>query len=218
MSAEFSEIPICNPPHFDILNPRDKEDYIELQKQVGSPENRYNRNKRIETLKEIFEKIKKYCIHNDADDWKRCLVCGICWFQDAMAINIRNLKILILKSKSTINGALAKMGYTTVPNKGIDLTNLLKTIPSLHNSEIRQWTIRKSNQDPQEQENNEQLVMNTENNEPIFEEFSFDDGDFFFQNNSFDYNDDDFDPFFNAFKKPNEEQDQTFCDRIEMCY
>ncbi|KAH0789271.1 potassium/sodium hyperpolarization-activated cyclic nucleotide-gated channel 1 [Histomonas meleagridis] len=129
-----------------MLSPEDQAEFEELQKHVGSPENRYNRNKRLATLNESFDLIRQFCARGDEDDWKRYLVCGICWFPNGIAINTRQLRVLIAKSKSTINGAIAKMGYTTVPTKGDDATQLLNIIPYLkgHFSELRQWTIRRS--------------------------------------------------------------------------
>ncbi|OHT03718.1 hypothetical protein TRFO_06545 [Tritrichomonas foetus] len=130
----------------EFLSASDKAEFEELKKKVGSPENRYNRNKRLATFNEMIDSIKHFCIRNDGDDWKRCLVCGICWIgSHDLAINTRQLRILIAKSKSTINGALAKMGYETVPTKGNNADDLVNTIPFLkkHYSEMRQWTIRR---------------------------------------------------------------------------
>ena len=163
----------CN-TFIQLLSPADRIEYDELKKKVGSPENRYNRNKRIQTFTEIIESIRQFCIKNDDDDWKRCLVCGICWIPHStstdlsplspsevddlndnsfygwtnnhdLAINTRQLRVLIAKSKSTINGALAKMGYESVPTKGSDAEDLISAIPFLNNhyTEIRQWTIRR---------------------------------------------------------------------------
>ena len=163
----------CN-SFIQLLSPSDRIMYEELKKKVGSPENRYNRNKRIQTFTEIIESIRQFCIKNDDEDWKRCLVCGICWIPHSssndssplsppeveglndgnyykwsinhdLAINTRQLRILIAKSKSTINGALAKMGYESVPTKGSDAEDLIGAIPFLNNhyTEMRQWTIRR---------------------------------------------------------------------------
>lgn len=133
------------PLYIDLLSAEDQIEFTELQNRVGSPDNRYNRNKRLATLNESFDLIKRFCAKGDEDDWKRYLVCGICWVQNGIAINTRQLRVLIAKSKSTINGALAKMGYATVPTKGEDASQLLSIIPYLkgHFSELRQWTIRK---------------------------------------------------------------------------
>ncbi|KAK8839393.1 hypothetical protein M9Y10_031742 [Tritrichomonas musculus] len=135
------------PEYIDLLSDEDKRQYEELQKKVGSPNFRYNRNHRLDTLKDIFDCIKDFCEKSDKDKWKRYLVCGICWFDDYIAINTRQLRLLISKSKSAINGALVKMGYITVSVKGERASLLLETIPFLsgHFIEFRKWSIRKKN-------------------------------------------------------------------------
>lgn len=97
-------------------------------------------------LREQLNSIKRFCIRDDDRDSVRCLVCGICWPDDMIAINTRHLRILISKSKSSINGSFAKMNYTTVAAKDGEQDKLLESIPFLRNHypELRQWTIRKT--------------------------------------------------------------------------
>ncbi|OHT09611.1 hypothetical protein TRFO_21404 [Tritrichomonas foetus] len=134
------------PEFFNLLSQDDQRQYHELRQTVGSPDNRYNRNKRLETFNEILDAIRQFCQRGDGEDWRRYLVCGVCWLGCDIAINTRQLRILILKSKSTINGALAKMGYTTIPIKSHDPTELVENIPFLksHPQELRQWTTRRN--------------------------------------------------------------------------
>lgn len=145
MSKPRQQGPHGTPGFIDLLSPNDRKLYDELQQNVGSPDFRYNRNRRISTLMDIFEYIRDYCEYSEEDQWKRYLVCGICWFKDCVAINTRQLRLLIAKSKSAINGAFVKMGYQTIPTKGEERTMLLEKIPFLssHYSDLRQWTIRK---------------------------------------------------------------------------
>lgn len=155
------------PDYFNLISEEDQRQYRELQQILISPENRYARNRRIETLKESLEEIRKFCIRNDENDWKRCLVCGVIWLSEdeclkdkedsneeandkknnyeSISINIRQLKAILGKSKSTINGAMAKMGFTTFQTKGDDQVLLFKAMPYFEGKyfEMRQWTIRK---------------------------------------------------------------------------
>ena len=132
------------PSYFDSLSPDDRKAYEELRSILAAPDHRYNRNKRIVTFQDMLEQIKEFCTRNDADDWKRYLVCGICWVDNDIAINTRQLRILLGKSKSTINGALAKMGYETLPFRNNN-SGLIDKIPFLRGNfnEIRQWTVRR---------------------------------------------------------------------------
>ena len=88
--------------------------------------------------------IKEYAIKNDNDDWKRCLVCGVCWLDNSLALNIRQLRLLVDKCKSSINGSLHRMGYTSSTTRGDSTTILVERFPILKGNyqEIRQWTIR----------------------------------------------------------------------------
>ena len=146
---------MCSVPDFyDLLTPSEREEYQELARRVGSPENRYNRNRRLVTLQEQLDDIRSFCIRHDGRDSERSLVCGICWLSDnTIAINVRQLIRLFRKSKSSINGALAKLTYETVPTKDEDEQALFNTLPYLraHYLEQRQWTIRKQS-DPSNSE------------------------------------------------------------------
>lgn len=88
--------------------------------------------------------IKNYAIRGDMDDWKRCLVCGICWLPEGIGINTHQLRILIFKCKSSINGSLQKMRYTFNLGRSEAGNAVARYMPILRNnsSELRQWTVR----------------------------------------------------------------------------
>ena len=144
--------PQGNPEYINILSIEDKELYEQIQKNVSSQNFRYKRNRQIETLTDVLNCIRKYCEKDEEGKWKRYLVCGICWFDDYIAINTRQLQLLISKSKSAINWSLSKMGYITVKIKNNSATKLIKTIPYLSSSskELRKWSLRKKNPLPDE--------------------------------------------------------------------
>ncbi|OHS96196.1 hypothetical protein TRFO_10132 [Tritrichomonas foetus] len=133
------------PTFFNLLEPDDQNKYWEMQKTIANSEKRYKRNKRIESLQEALDMIHDFCIRSDPDDWKRCLVCGVCWMGQDIAINTRQLRLLVDKCKSSINGALSKMGYGTAPIKSVITAALLTYIPFLKGNfvEQRQWTVRR---------------------------------------------------------------------------
>ena len=132
------------PTFYELLNADDKKSYEDLRKILNAPDHRYNRNKRIVTFNDMLDQIRKFCCRGDNDDWKRYLVCGICWINDDIAINTRQLRLLLGKSKSTINGAFSKMNYETLPFKNHD-AGLQEKIPFLKGNftEARQWTVRR---------------------------------------------------------------------------
>ena len=139
-----------NPRYWDLLSLEDKSSYEVMRGALSSPSCKNRRNKSLETFTEIIETIHSYVVRNDNDDWKRALVCGVCWLgKDAVAINTRQLRLLIAKCKSSINGSFQQMGYCTLPAGTESASSLIKYFPFLRDnfSELRQWTVRRrSNQ------------------------------------------------------------------------
>lgn len=134
----------AEPNFFSLLSEEDKAGYADLKEKLCSFQ-KYKRNKRVESLQEQIEEIRKFCLRNDDEDWKRSLVCGICWMGYDIGINNRQLKLLVGKCKSSINGAISKMGYGTVNIKSEVSARLLEFIPFLKGNfvEQRQWTVRR---------------------------------------------------------------------------
>ena len=132
------------PKYFDFLNEEDKITYNKLRSTLSSHLCRNRRGKRLETFSDMLTTIQNFCIRNDGDDWKRFLVCGVCWLPLGLAINTRQLSLLITKCKSSINGSLQKMGYGTIQSRSESSNALSDVIPFLKNNfnELREWSIR----------------------------------------------------------------------------
>jgi hypothetical protein len=130
---------------FSLLDQLDRTSDMEMQAVLRNSEKRYKRNKRMESLQDALDTIQEFCVRHTADDWKRSLVCGVCWIGQDIAINTRQLRLLVDKCKSSINGALSQMGYGTAPVKSAISQSLLAFIPFLKGNfvEQRQWTIRR---------------------------------------------------------------------------
>ena len=134
------------PRYFQQLSSQDKEAYKYLQSQFSSKLCRNNRNQRVEKFNEILHLVKHFCIQpqNPENDNIRCLVCGLYWLpQGSLAINIRQLHILIDKCKSSINGSLQRIGYRMITNQSEALKSLAHFLPQINNyQEIREWSVR----------------------------------------------------------------------------
>jgi hypothetical protein len=147
MSSPDEALPTGGLPYLFHKLPVDHQaEYSALRDQFSSPTQRYNRNRRLTTLQESFDTIRLFCVRGDRHDSLRCLVCGIFWFPDGqLAINTRQLRILLAKSKSNINGALVKMKYTTLVTKDQERDKIIEALPDLKADwlEVRQWTIRR---------------------------------------------------------------------------
>lgn len=132
------------PQYWNILSDSDKNGYISLRNEINVLNTKRIFRDRTGTFTKILQLIQKYAERKDEDDWKRFLVCGICWVDNGIAVNIRQLKILISKCKSSINGSLQKLGYLPSQlhvNTKLILFPLIPFLSKNYN-ELRQWTIR----------------------------------------------------------------------------
>jgi hypothetical protein len=126
----------------------DQLQYTELFHGLSNPSSRYARFRRFQTFEESRDAIRSFRVRSDDSDWNRSLVCGLCWRDDPLSlfINIRQLKILLGKSKSSINGAFAKLGDEKMPVTFAQDGPLLRILPYLadHIDIARQWTVRRA--------------------------------------------------------------------------
>ncbi|EAY20471.1 hypothetical protein TVAG_110840 [Trichomonas vaginalis G3] len=149
---EIASNPNQKPNFWDYLSPRDKEEYLSLKSLLDESSTKRNRGHRMEAFDGILEAIHRYAERHDDDDWRRFLVCGVCWMDNMIAINTRQLRLLISKCKSSINGSFQKMGYTTSQSHTESRKFLFGKIPLLKGNfnELRQWTIRSRAPQPQQ--------------------------------------------------------------------
>ena len=133
------------PKFWNYLSPQDKYQYIYLQNSFNQACTKNKRNMRIDNFQRSLQTLQQYCLRGDGHDWRRCLVCGICWLPDGVAINIRQLTLIVGRCKSSINGSFQKMGYDVIDSRCTVLNAIENIIPILkgNNQETRQWNIRK---------------------------------------------------------------------------
>lgn len=138
-----------DPQYWYLLSEADKAKYRALRLAFTPGGLMQSRIYTSETLEEILGAIRVFAERGDENDWRRFLVCGICWLDNAIAINTRQLRLLLSKCKSSINGSLQKMGYTTNTSNLESRKILFPKIPLLKDNfnELRQWTIRYKTED-----------------------------------------------------------------------
>jgi len=132
------------PSYWECLTELDKTSYVLLRNTLSSPVCKNRRNRSAQTFQEIIDTIKAFVIRNDQEDINRGMVCGLVWIGDYVAINIRQLRLLLSKCKSSINGSFQMIGYSSVPSSAEATTLLINQFPFMKNSfsEMRQWTLR----------------------------------------------------------------------------
>ena len=131
------------PLFYYMMNDFDKYQYNCLKFHLSSGA-KNQRNKRLSNFNGAIESIKNFAIRGDKDDKLRSLVAGICWLPEGIAINTHQLKALLGKCKSSINGSLQKMGFAQNLTRAESITALTNFFPFLRDntSELRKWSIR----------------------------------------------------------------------------
>jgi hypothetical protein len=132
------------PSYWELLTEVDKGNYLTMRQALSSSACKHCRNHTQEMNHEVIGTIQAFVMRNDGDDWKRGLVCGICWLNSAIAVNTRQLRMLISRCKSSINSMFQHIGFSTVPTTNEYATALANFFPLIKDNfaELRQWTIR----------------------------------------------------------------------------
>lgn len=185
--VRLERLPTVAPPQvreqplfWEVLSEVDKERFNRMRSALASPACKHRRHHTAQINNDILSAIKSFVVRNDQDDWRRALVCGIYWMPDGIAINTRQLRILLSKCKSSINALFQNLGYTTTPASSEFASALVRIFPMLKDNfpELRKWTQRVAGvpkQQGQKQEGSaegaQQVVMpppNDQQNPPMF--------------------------------------------------
>lgn len=133
------------PKFWGLLSTADRYQYMYLRAALSTQSGKNIRNKRVENFAETMQAIKQFCQKGDGHDWIRYLVTGICWLPEGgIAVNTHQLRLLVVKCKSSINGSLHKMGYNYSMERSDATAAIIALIPPLKDNpaELRQWTAR----------------------------------------------------------------------------
>ena len=181
------------PKYYDTLNSSDQKLYQLIQSQLASPTHSNKKNMKISFFKDALESISLFEDHNQEEKWKRCLACGIVFFEGGIGINSAQLSKLFHRCKSSINSSLNEIGYSCIVVKSQGNHDLIKELPILEKlpNELRKWTIRYFNDDSERKETeiqaeNQNIDTNSNEEKPDDNEYSdfnlFDIIDFPFDN------------------------------------
>ena len=155
------------PQYYDLLCDSDKESLKNLQKDISDIVIKSGKAKFCDIFERIIGLIHDFVVKgNDADNL-RSLVCGIIWMEDdIIAINTRQLILIINKCKSSVNSGFQAIGYSTVQMDPKTAVALVKRFPFMKENfcETRQWTLRKLNKDKHTQTLTPKVVVNSTKN------------------------------------------------------
>lgn len=141
ISSEF--LTIC-PNHFELLTDADKREYQKIRTEIQPYTIRTTKEKASLNFKYIILRLGEFINRGEEDDWKRALVCGIAWLENAFAISTRQLQYLFGKCKSSINAGFQSIGYVAVQTSPQMVDDFIRLFPFMifNNIEVRQWTLR----------------------------------------------------------------------------
>jgi hypothetical protein len=127
-----------------MLSSSDQEQYKVLQESLLQIAGGRRRGVRLVRLCDQLDAIRQFAQRGDADDSKRCCVCGVCFLTSGIGINSHQLLYLTNRCKSSINGALKLMGYKIVSSRGDINPELVDALPNLRGDtrELRHWSVR----------------------------------------------------------------------------
>lgn len=127
-----------------LLSPSDLEGYMQLRDRFHTEVANAKRGEKVEMFNKRLKIIKEYVVKHDENDWKRSFATGVIFMENSIAINIKQLILLMGKCKSSINGSLHQLGYIARPASKETDEQIVLTIPifSRDRRELKKWTIR----------------------------------------------------------------------------
>jgi hypothetical protein len=117
------------PRCFDLLSDSDRRQYLSLRGRFAEDARKARRDERIDTFKERISSVRDFVGRNDADAWKRSLVCGLFFLQNSLAVNTQQLRVLFGKCKSLTNGSLQQVGHSAEPTAAEECEELISRLP-----------------------------------------------------------------------------------------
>lgn len=132
------------PKYWELLSEVDKAGYLSLREKIKKIHKNMAHDPQQTVFVTVLTEITAFTDKKDRDTWKRYLVCGLCWMDSSVAVNIRQLRVLLDKCKSSINGSFQRIGYLPSPSYPCSKMVLLPIFPMLKDNynELRQWTLR----------------------------------------------------------------------------
>ena len=141
------------PSHWDMLSAEDKQRYLELTEAINPLTFRTSKDRLTLKFNIILNMIYDFVMYRDEDQWKRSLICGVAWLNDALAICTAQFSKLINRCKSSVNIGFQSMGYHNTQATVELASELMKVFPFMmkNSNEMRQWTFRKKKFDHEDQ-------------------------------------------------------------------
>jgi hypothetical protein len=134
----------ARPAHWDLLSPDDTDKYMELYNRFHEEFGKSRKGERLDTFTDRLDQTRQFIESSEIDSWKRSLVSGVFFLRNALLLNIHQLRILVNKCKSSMNGSLQQLGYCAqLPRPDLE-QELFAKLPLAwrDGGELKTWTFR----------------------------------------------------------------------------
>jgi hypothetical protein len=141
-----AHVPLQISPLAGRLSLSDQAEFIRLMSHFACSDERNRRNLGLSTFVKHLGMIHSFVCRGDSFDALRGAVCGIEFGQQSFLINTRQLKKLMCRSKSCMNGCFQRLGYA-VCRPARDLGALFAQVFSRRAAQVfssRQWCVRRA--------------------------------------------------------------------------
>jgi hypothetical protein len=149
-SVPATKVPL--PPSFwNLLSQVDQNEFIKLCSGFYQNKRTTIRDRRAVTFANELMIIMEYIERSSDNVEARAVICGICFVGPMICINTRQLKVLLCRCKSSINGILQELGYVAVRSRTKSRSCILAMMPSIEGNHdlLRQWSVRHASEDAQ---------------------------------------------------------------------
>jgi hypothetical protein len=133
------------PPYFwRLLSPNDKNEFTQLRSIFYQNKGSMARHRRALTFANELHMVLDYIERAPDNMESRAIVSGICFTGPIICVNTRQLKSLLSRCKSSINGILQELGYASLRPRSKTRSCIFAILPSIERTpEIaRHWSVR----------------------------------------------------------------------------
>lgn len=145
----IAPVPVCpklSVPsnQWDTLTNEEKAEFCGLCCDFVREQSTLSRDPRVVTFPADLVRILKFIDRSPNNIEARAICAGIYFLGPLICINTRQVKGVIGRCKSSINGLLQQLGYVTLRTRAMTHFCLLRALPILaqNYAYVRQWTVR----------------------------------------------------------------------------
>jgi hypothetical protein len=129
---------------WNLLSQDDRTEYIRLRNGFRHGQKISSKDRRVITFRRELTLVIQFLERSRENLEARCVVTGVCFAGGVICVNCRQLKSLLNRCKSSINGSFQQLCYVAVRTKSKARGCVVGVLPSLQNDPVllKQWTAR----------------------------------------------------------------------------